>query len=47
MKTYVPLHFFFFTSVTLVVLVTKGEDVPVAEYLCYCGYQGYHCGSLL
>jgi len=39
--------FTFFTSVTVVVLVIKGEDVPVAGYLCYCGYEGYHYGSSL
>jgi hypothetical protein len=37
----------FFTSITVVALVIKVEDVPMAGCLCYRGYQGYHYGSLL
>jgi hypothetical protein len=39
MKTHVHLHFF--TSDTVVALVIKVQDVPMAGYLCYRGYQGY------
>jgi len=45
MKTHVHLHFF--TSDTVVALVIKVQDVPMAGCLCYRGYQGYHYGSLL
>jgi len=31
----------------VVALVIKVEDVRMAGYLCYRGYQGYHYGSLL
>jgi len=36
--------YIFLTSVTVVALVIKAEDVPMAGYLCY---RGYHYGSLL
>jgi hypothetical protein len=36
-----------FPSGTIVALVFKVENVRMAGYICYHGYQGYQCGSLL
>ena len=36
-----------FPSGTIVGLVIKVENVRMADYICYHGYQGYQCGSLL